>query len=353
MLCGGLQYRPLYPLERNAMTQAVQTQPQRRVHVKTTARLHMGFIDLNGGLGRRFGSIGLSLDKPATCMTAELREGFSAVGPGAQRAVEYAGKFAKSAGLRDGAHFELAEVIPEHAGLGSGTQLALAVGVALARLHRLELSPGEVAALTARGARSGIGIGAFEQGGLLVDGGHGRDTQMPPVVARMAFPEPWRVLLAYDTQCQGIHGKQEIQAFGELPEFPATQAAHIARLVLMQVLPAVAEQDLESFGRAISEVQRIVGDYFALAQGGKRFTSPHVADAMAWLEAQGVSCTGQSSWGPTGFAVVGSEAHALQLLQGLNDRGTGLQYEICCGRNEGSVVELAYAARPPEVSFND
>ena len=29
--------------------------------VTTSSRLHMGFFDLNGGLGRRFGSIGVSL----------------------------------------------------------------------------------------------------------------------------------------------------------------------------------------------------------------------------------------------------------------------------------------------------
>jgi predicted sugar kinase len=60
---------------------------------------------------------------------------------------------------------------------------------------------------------------------------------------------------------------------------------------------------------------------------------------MAWLGTQGVHCTGQSSWGPTGFAVVGSEAQAGQLLQELQRRGTRLKYEICRARNAGSIVE--------------
>lgn len=321
------------------MTQVSQASPQCCVHVKTTARLHMGFIDMQGGLGRRFGSIGLSLDKPVTSLTAQSAGGFSAKGPRAARAVECAIKFARETGLSGGAHFEIAEAIPEHAGLGSGTQLAIAVGVALARLYGLDMSARDVAALTSRGTRSGIGIGAFEQGGLLVDGGRGESPHPPPIVARMDFPPEWRVLLVYDPECEGVHGRQEMQAFGELPEFPGAQAAHIARLVLMQALPAVAERDLKNFGMAISELQRIVGDYFAAAQGGGRYASPAVAEAMTWLEAEGVRCVGQSSWGPTGFAVVGSEAHAAQLLQGLNDRATGLRYEICCARNEGGVVE--------------
>lgn len=334
-----------------AMKKASQNPPQRCVHIRTTARLHMGFIDMHGGLGRRFGSIGLSLDKPETSLTAELGEDFSATGPGATRVVECARRIAQGMGIPTGAHFEVAEAIPEHAGLGSGTQLAIAIGVALARLNDLELSARDVAALSSRGARSGIGIGAFEQGGLLVDAGRGSETHVPPLVSRMDFPPQWRVLLVHDPECQGVHGKQELQAFGELPEFPASQAAHIARLVLMQALPAIAEHDLRNFGMAISELQRIVGDYFADAQGGGRYASPAVAEAIAWLESKGVNCVGQSSWGPTGFAIVGSEMQALQLLQDLKIRGTKLRYEICSGRNEGSVVKLLYATAPSAVHF--
>jgi beta-RFAP synthase len=316
----------------------MQTSPERLVAVETTARLHMGFVDLHGGLGRRFGSIGLSLDRPSTRFTATLAQNFSATGCGAQRLVEVAEHFAQRANLSGGAHFDIASVIPEHAGLGSGTQLALAVGMALSHLHGLGLSVDEVAVLAGRGMRSGIGIGAFKQGGLLVDGGRGRDTQVPPIVARMDFPAAWRILLVYDPHSQGVHGKQEVRAFGELPEFPSAQAAHIARLLLVQALPAMAEQDLESFGRAISELQRIVGDHFAPAQGGGRYISPEVGEAMAWLESRDVHCTGQSSWGPTGFAVVAGETQAGQLLPQLEHRNPRLKYEICSARNQGSLI---------------
>jgi beta-ribofuranosylaminobenzene 5'-phosphate synthase len=317
------------------------------VHVKTTARLHMGFIDMHGGLGRRFGSLGLSLDKPATTLTATAQSEFSAEGPSAQRVVEYAQEFAQRVAMPGAAHFTVTEAIPEHAGLGSGTQLALAVGVGMSRLYGLEMTAREVAALTARGARSGIGVGAFEQGGLLVDGGRGKDTGVPPIVARMVFPAQWRILMVYDRREQGVHGQQEVQAFSTLPEFPAELAAHIARLVLMQALPAVAEQDLTSFGAAVSEIQRIVGDHFAPAQGGGHYISHEVGAIMAWLGMQGVSCLGQSSWGPTGFAIVESAARAAQLLQDLQRRGTPLDFEICCGRNQGSIVGDGIAGSNP------
>ncbi|NIQ97303.1 MAG: GHMP kinase, partial [Desulfuromonadales bacterium] len=67
------------------------------------------------------------------------------------------------------------EAIPEHVGLGSGTQLGLAVAAAMTRLHGLELDSSELLRRLDRGLRSGIGIGAFRMGGVLLDGGIGPD----------------------------------------------------------------------------------------------------------------------------------------------------------------------------------
>lgn len=321
------------------MASVHQQQAAGRVRVTTTARLHMGFIDLNGGLGRRFGSIGLALENPETVINAFAADSFACDGPMSARVLEYASHFALGAHLTGAAHFEVHSAIPEHAGLGSGTQLGLAVGAALSRLYGLGSSVREIAALVGRGRRSGIGIGAFESGGLLVDGGRGSGTTVPPILARMAFPEDWRILLVFDHAAQGVHGQVEISAFATLPEFPALQAAHIARLLLMQALPAVAERDLEGFGQAISEIQRLVGDHFAQAQGGGHYISPRVAQAMAWLETQGVCCLGQTSWGPTGFAVVQDETAALRLKGELEKVSQELRVDVCRPRNVGSLVE--------------
>lgn len=312
------------------------------VTIQTTARLHMGFIDLHGGLGRRFGSIGLSLDNPATVITASQQAAFSVEGLLAERVLEYAHQFVAkagiSSGIKVGAHFNIRQAIPEHAGLGSGTQLALAVGTALARLYQLPISARAIAGWVGRGMRSGVGVGVFEHGGLVVDGGHGANTIVPPVLARLDFPTSWRVLLVMDNTTQGVHGKAELQAFKDLPEFPAIHAAHIARLVLMQALPALAEENLSEFGSAITEIQQLVGDYFAPAQGGGHYTSSLVASAMQWLESQGVTCLGQSSWGPTGYAVVASQSQAESLSAGLRQSEPALKVLVCRANNRGAVI---------------
>jgi beta-RFAP synthase len=310
--------------------------------VRAPARLHMGFLDLSGTLGRRFGSVGLTLEGMGVQVRARRAERVSAKGPQAQRALEYAQVLVARLGLQAGAHLVVEEAVPEHVGLGSGTQLALAVGVALARLYGLELSVREIATLHERGQRSGIGIGAFEAGGFLLDGGRGSGDAPPPTVARVEFPAAWRVLLILDDQVQGLHGEREAEAFRTLPAFPDALAAHLCRLMLMQAIPALLEEDLDTFGRSIAELQRAVGDHFAPAQGG-RFSSRRVAQALGWLEAQGVTCVGQSSWGPTGFAIVASEDQARRLVQAGREQDPGLRFKVLAARNRGGEVHTVAA----------
>ena len=83
----------------------------------------------------------------------------------------------------------------------------------------------------------------------------------------------------------------------------------ICRLMLMQALPALAEQDLARLRRRDHRMQDTPGDYFAPSQGG-RFTSPFVAAALQALDDAGAFGIGQSSWGPTGFAFAANERGA-------------------------------------------
>lgn len=317
-----------------------------RVDVTVPARLHLGLLDLDGGLGRRFGSLGLTLDGPCTRLSATAASGLHAEGPDAERAERYLAKTVKTFGLAGGFRIKIADAIPAHNGLGSGTQLALATGMAACRLAGLEVEPRELAYALGRGARSGIGIGAFEQGGVLLDGGRGDREAPPPILSRLAFPEDWRILLIFDDRLDGLHGRDEIVAFEELSPFSPENAAHLCRLTLMSALPALAEHDIAAFGAAVSELQRVVGDHFAPAQGG-RFASPAVAEVLAWLEEQGAPGLGQSSWGPTGFAILPSEAAAQRLRAAALTHcpmAKDLRLEIRRGRNRGATLAVSEAA---------
>lgn len=315
------------------------------VTVTVPARLHLGFLDPAGGRHRRFGSIGLAVSGFETRITIRRARRTVIEGPERDRVGAHLETMRATLGVSDAHHVTIAEAVPAHAGLGSGTQIALAVAAAVRRVHGLPLDVEGDAVALGRGNRSGVGIGLFHDGGLVVDGGRGFSTRVPPVVSRMPFPDEWRVLIVLDRARQGVHGPGETAAFAALPPFPPERAADNCRLVLMQALPALAERDLASFGAAISQLQARIGDYFAPIQRAGRFNSPMVAQALDAMAARGAVGIGQSSWGPTGFAFApddGAADHVLR-LRDTDPRFQGLDIHVCRGLNHGAQVSVCGA----------
>jgi beta-ribofuranosylaminobenzene 5'-phosphate synthase len=309
------------------------------VQVTTSARLHLGFLDLAGDLGRRFGSIGLAIDTFETRVELCEAPSFEVLGEDRERGAHIARRVADSLGLDTGKRFVISNAIPAHAGLGSGTQLALAIAAAFRRLAGLPLDAREDARLLDRGARSGVGVALFERGGLAVDAGRGPNTEVPPVVASVNFPRDWRILLILDPRVEGAHGEEERRAFAGLPLFPANAASEICRCTLMQILPGAAEADLEAFGGGVARIQEILGDHFAPVQGGARFISVPVNRVATRLKALGARGIGQSSWGPTGFAFASDPDHAQFLAQRACAEGElGVEIRICSARHHGAEI---------------
>jgi beta-RFAP synthase len=308
------------------------------VAVRVPARLHLGFLDPSGGDGHRFGSLGLPLSEPETVVTLSRSAEAIAEGPDSERAARHLAALCERLGIRRHHRLMVEQAIPPHAGLGSGTQIALAVASALRTLHRLPLDSGGDAVLLARGRRSGIGIASFEEGGVIVDAGSGGTGGPPTVVARLPFPEDWRVILVLDNAAHGLHGQDEVDAFRALPPFPATGTGEICRQVLTGVMPALVERDFAAFGAAVSAIQTMVGTHFAPAQGGL-FTSRRVEAIARRLGDAGAAGIGQSSWGPTGFAFAPSESAALRMVAAAGGSlGAGMELKIVRGRNAGAEI---------------
>jgi len=317
----------------------------RSVTVSVPARLHLGFLDIDGSLGRRFGSLGLAITSPVTRISIQRAAETSVSGPESARAGRYLAALSKALGLTGRHRLTVETVSPAHSGLGSGTQIALGVAAALRKLNGLDLEVRADAERLGRGGRSGAGVGLFEQGGLVLDGGRTADSGPAPIIARHPFPEDWRILLIHDRRRDGIHGEAELKAFAELPPIPQGLAAHLCHLVVMRALPGLVERDIGSFGAAITEIQRVVGDWFAAAQGG-RYASEAVARALDQLSRAGAPGIGQSSWGPTGFAFAGSAAEAERLKAALGGeaRDARIECEIVRGDNRGAAILSKEAA---------
>ncbi|RCS24439.1 GHMP kinase [Phyllobacterium salinisoli] len=306
------------------------------VSIKVPARLHLGFLDMPRKNDGRFGSIGLPLEDIATELTIARARETSVEGDERERVAEHLARLCVHLGIRAQHRIVIHRTIPRHAGLGSGTQIALAVAAALRTLHKFPLDSRNDALLLGRGVRSGIGIAAFEKGGLIVDAGRFRQNQSPTVITHIPFPRDWRIILVLDETTQGIHGEAEMEAFRTLPFFPDASSAAICRQVLMGILPALIEQDLSGFGKAIEAVQTEIGAYFSPAQGGA-FTSKAVEAVLAELKTAGAVGIGQSSWGPTGFAFAPSHAEAKRIVGAIAAPGA-VSIRILSGRNEGAEI---------------
>ncbi len=282
------------------------------IEVTAHARLHLGFLDLSRDGQRRFGGIGLSISRPRVRLRVEaLGDGLDVRGGQAERVRRLAERFYRETGLPFAAALSVEEAIPEHIGLGSGTQTALAVAAALSRLHGLDLPPLRLAAIMGRARRSGIGTHTFQRGGFVVEGGHkaddgsGRPDGPPPLLARHDFPEDWRILLALPEAARTMSGAEEEAAFLSLPPAAEFRAPALARIVLMRLLPALVERDLPSFGAALADAQDLVGSCFAAVQDGPFHTAgARLARGLREAGARGV---GQSSWGPAVYAFAAEE----------------------------------------------
>ena len=238
------------------------------VYVEAPARLHFGVLDLHGGLGRRFGGLGAAIPAPSLLIEATRSDRIEVQGPDADRAADQA-ELARTRLGAGGALFRVHRAIPPHAGLGSGTPDGTGrrpgTGGAVRRPRRRTA----LAAATGRGNRSAIGTYAFEGGGFIVEGGRrpGRDG-VAPLLARHPMPASWRYVVAIPAGPPGLSGDAEAEAFRQLPPPAMREVERVAHLVLMQLLPSLVESDLEGFGAALSEIQRITGGWFAAGQGG-------------------------------------------------------------------------------------
>ncbi|MDR6538636.1 beta-ribofuranosylaminobenzene 5'-phosphate synthase family protein [Variovorax soli] len=325
----------------------------RTVRVGAAGRLHLGFLDPAGSLGRAFGSVGLVIDGFTTEVELAQAPSDRVTGdtPHAHAELDRAAAFLQLLRQRSGRHaplcLRLLQVLPPHAGFGSGTQLACAVGRAFAQWHGLDLDTATLAHWLGRGARSGVGIAGFDAGGLLVDGGPRADGLPAPLLSRVAFPEAWRIVVVQDPSHQGLSGSAEKKALAALAPLPQSSAADICHQVLMRILPGAASAEFAPFAAGIQRMQQLLGEHFAPAQGGA-FTSPAVGRLMQWIADAGRDpkagpppAIGQSSWGPTAFAILPSEARAEALVEAAQAAGqvdARLQLRIVSGRNRSATV---------------
>jgi beta-RFAP synthase len=285
------------------------------IFVEAAARLHFGVLDLRGALGRWFGGMGTAAPAPTLLLSAAPADDLVVEGADADRAAAFARAFLAHHRVTRGARICVHRALPSHSGLGSGTQLALAVARALAELYDLPSDAPGLARAVGRARRSAVGTWTFAGGGLVLEGGRRPDTDdVAPLLARLPFPASWRCVVAVPHAAPGVSGSAEAKAFADLPSPPEREIERVAHRVLMAILPAVVEDDVTTFGSALSEIQAMTGRWFAPAQGGTFARGPS-GELVRRMTEWGAAGVGQSSWGPAVYGIVAGEDSGRLLVE--------------------------------------
>ena len=294
------------------------------IEVRAPSRLHFGLL-AHGGSYRQFGGVGLMVQKPDTVVCIEEANEFTATGPSADRAVRFARTFVercRERGITEaplGGAIRIVRAPRTHAGLGSGTQLGMAVARALAlMIDRDDWDAAQLSTMVGRGERSAIGAYGFFTGGLIVEAGKIDEARLSPLVVQQPFCDDWRIVLICPRHLEGLAGESERQAFAAMATISDEATARMCRLVLMGLVPGVLEADLPTFGEALYDLQQIAGGCFRQAQGGV-YADPLLADIVKFLRDRGVPGVGQSSWGPALYAFTANQRHALELADQVRD----------------------------------
>ena len=291
------------------------------IEVRAGSRLHFGLLRPAPDAGRAFGGAGMMIDLPAVIV--QVRKTIAQVPLTSDIATRLAAVLQRYCQLdRDTAasFFSFAvPILPNlHTGLGTGTQLALAAATALARLNDRLIEPEVLAAnIAGRGKRSAVGTHGFFRGGLIIDAGSRSPDQLGELKQRVDVPEHWRIVTVTPPSTEtSVSGAAEEHHFTQCPVPPAHTVLALEALLDEELLPAVEQADFRRFAESLTRYNRDAGNLFAAVQGGPYNGQP-IAELVGWITRQGTFGVGQSSWGPTAFAVCSDEELATWLCKKL------------------------------------
>ena len=314
------------------------------IKITTPCRLHITLIDMNGELGRVDGGAGLTISSPNIKIFAEESEkiqieGLQGFADRMRRAAEVLLPEGK------GIKINVEELIPAHVGFGSGTQTSLAAAAAVNELYGLGKSVRELAFAVKRGGTSGIGVTAFESGGFVVDGGHrfkDKGAFMPsaaskvppgPVLFREDFPD-WDMVVAIPNE-KGMHDQEEIDIFKKFCPLPIEEVREVSHVVLMKMMPAVIEEDIESFGDAVNRVQTV-----GFNKRESLIWPDFVKNIASFMRSRSYGA-GVSSFGPVVYSFVDNKAEGRQLqseVQSMLDESVGGTVLVTKAKNTGAEI---------------
>ncbi|MFO8109262.1 MAG: hypothetical protein R6U17_01875 [Thermoplasmata archaeon] len=307
--------------------------------VYTPSRIHLGIIDLSREFPREYGALG-AMVKGGYCIAVNsTTDRLTVEGASSKEKNELQNIYVsikEKYSLEAGFKVSIKKSVPRHIGLGSTTQLKMGTAAAMLKEVGLNYDIKDLASTVGRSRFSAIGTYGFIHGGFILEGGKGTDEVVPPLTAHIRMPSDWRFVIVWPdhiSSCDEVQEKPMMKSVKVSSEYPRCISHH----VVMGVLPSLIEEDIESFGHHISQIQRLVGESFAPYQGGT--FHPAVSQLVDKLEELTYG-SGQSSWGPTAYGITTvkkAENTKEQIIKWLEKKDKTAEVWIAEPNNEGAV----------------
>ncbi|MCE4613180.1 MAG: hypothetical protein F7C07_05045 [Desulfurococcales archaeon] len=317
----------------------------RRVSVSAPSHVHVGNVDLEGSLGRMFGTLGFTLSTPR--FEVELVESGEASIKGYERRDLPTIFKQLSSVLSCRSQATVSREIPRGVGLGSTTAAILSLGSGLKTLCGRKVRLEEIALSMGRSSVSALGFYSFTQGGFVIDGGYRKDVQgkkVPPLLFRAPVPSSLVMVVALPyrpIKDVARLKEREREILESLRSPDPVVALKLSRITLMGIMPSIAEGDWAEAGRWITEFNRLAGEYWSDFQGGL-YCCSEVEEVIASLQESGALLAGQSSWGPTAYGLVPRRKleHVLARVRHTIERVGGGKVWVSRVDNFGARIEV-------------
>jgi predicted sugar kinase len=103
------------------------------------------------------------------------------------------------------------------------------------------------------------------------------------------------------------------------------------------LIPAAIQADWQLFSDSLFEFSQLAGSCFAEVQGGD-YNGESITELVRFLREIGLPGVGQTSWGPTVFALAVSQSHAEEKMMEITDRFEDVEIIVSAPDNRGVEV---------------
>ena len=296
--------------------------------ISTNSRLHFGFLNLDSQKPYSYGSMGLTINKHKTLIQISKSKKFHS-----NLSKIYANKikdFIKIMKLDSNVNINCSVKPDSHIGLGSGTQLAMALEEGVSKFYKF----GTVKNIFSRKFRSGVGYNAYLKGGFIIDCPK-NNSKSNELIFNRNFPKKWKIILLFDRNIKGLSGKKESNFFS-LKQSNSNREK-LSDIVLNEIIPSLIYEDFDIFANGLTRFQKLNSLFYSSIQKSY-FLSNDIGKVIKKISRKFNVASGQSSWGPTSYIIVNPKTNLNEILSILDNTISmynSLSYDVVSAANNG------------------